>query len=159
MRNSSLLILGAAYTPPVRFPRCDATWTTYSAYAADSSIRFLPNLMVWDCHDIAFDIPPNAHHVDIHADDSRDAFASLTNTHGRTFANQMCYMLADVSQPTSPFATVHMYGCAFADEDHLYQLQYITYHIGYLRALGVPVTIHQPSNILPPLRYGLDTEV
>lgn len=154
-RRYSLLIVGTAYTPPVRFPRCDSTWTTLSAYNRDgSNLANLPQLDVWDCHDgyenkwgvAVYDIRRIAEHTR----------AYLNLVHGETFANQLCWMLATVAGTESPVASVTLFGCEFSDTEHANELQYVTYHIGYLRGIGVPVIVQPPSRILPSRQYGFE---
>lgn len=156
-RYASLLILGRNYPSGSRFPRCDATWATLSTVNDDKAILQLPNLKVWDCgHDIE-----NMWGVDVY-DYTRESnpatgknpWLCYLDSHGRTFANQYCWMLADVSGEASPFASVTLFGMNMIDEEYIHELQYITYHLGYLRALGVGITICDPSAILRPFVYG-----
>ena len=152
-RRHSLLIIGRAYTPPIRFPRCDATWTTLSTVVHDPAIQLIPDLLVWDCHKKPADAP------DIPIYDLRDdldKWGALVAHRGRTFANQLCYMLADVGTDTSSFASVTLLGCQFADPAWRHEAQYIAYHLGYLRAKGVAYTIIPPSDILPPFTYAME---
>lgn len=151
-RHASLLVLGRNYPRGARFPQCDVTWTTLACVNDDKDILLLPNLMVWDTgHDIE-----NKYDVDFYnINDDPEAWAVHKETHGRTFANQYCWMLADVSHEGSPFASVTLFGMGAFDEEYHHEVPYITYHLGYLRAVGVGITICQPSAILKPVVYGL----
>lgn len=154
-RHASLLLLGRGYKRPVRFPRCDVTWTTLACVNDDPDILQIPNLKVWDCgHDIE-----NPHNVDFYdintLVDGRNPWLHYLDTHGQTFANQYCWMLADVSCDMSPFASVTCFGFSFDEDEYIHQLQYIAYHLGILRAKGVGITICEPSALLRPSTYGL----
>lgn len=150
-RNASLLLLARGYAHPARFPRCDATWTTLACVNDDPDILQLPNLGVWDCgHDIGN--PHNVPLIDINDDRKWERYL---DTHGRTFANQYCWMLADISSPGSPFANVTLFGFNMTDEEYVHELQYMAYHLGVLRAAGVGITICDPSALLRPSTYGL----
>ena len=147
----SLLIVGRGYTKPAHFPQCDETWTTLACVNDDASLLHLPNLRVWDCHDIE-----NVYHVpvyDIRADSEQ--WLEHVHTHGRTFANLFCWMLADLSTYPVQFYTVVLYGMKMSDVEYQHQAQFVAYHIGYLRARGVSVVIEQPSHLLPPAVYGI----
>lgn len=151
-RHASLLLLARSYSKPTRFPRCDATWTTLACLNNDSAILQLPGLSVWDCgHDIE-----NPHNVPLININDDEEWLSYLDSHGHTFTNQYCWMLADVSNATSPFANVTLFGFTMADEVYTHELQYIAYHLGILRAKGVGVTICEPSIILRPSTYGLN---
>lgn len=153
MRSRNLLIVGTAYQQPARFPQCDITWTTLSAVNADRNIVNLPNLVVWDCHDRPGEIE-NVYDVPVL--DLRGHMPKvdeMIERHGPKFANQFCYMMADVAREDSPVNHVTLYGVGGYDAEHINQFQYMTYWLGYLDALGVSHTICQPSALLRPATY------
>ena len=149
MRSQSLLIIGRSYTQPTRFPQCDVTWTTTQAYKEDSNISLIPNLLVWGCHSADTDS-----RVDYDIREHKRKWAETISKTGRQYSNQICYMLAAVGHTDSLIASVTLFGCIFMDEPWLHELPYVAYHIGYLKALGIPTTICQPSNVLIPKLYG-----
>jgi hypothetical protein len=154
-RNNSLLILGHGYTPPARFPQCDITWTTLATVNDDRNILNLPNLLVWDTgHDIEnkYDVP----FYNINSD--AEKWLRYRQTHGNTFANQYCWMLADVAGDGSSVAAVTLFGVRMTDPEYVNELSYMAYHIGFLRARGVGITICQPSQLLRPRLYGMENE-
>lgn len=153
MRSKGLLIIGTAYTQPARFPQCDATWTTLSTVNADRSILDLPNLKVWDCHDRPTDIENKYDVPIIDIRDNKEVWQPVISAAGPKFANQFCYMLADVAHEQSPFNHITLYGIGGYDEEHIHQFQYMTYWLGYLQGLGVSYTICQPSALLRPFTY------
>lgn len=151
MRSHSLLVLGKGYTKPAHFPRCDATWTTLACVNDDPDILNLKNLHVWDCgHDIenTYDVPI------INFNDEPTKWRQLISVHGQRFADQYCWMLADVGGDHSPFASVTLFGILLSDEEYQHKLQYITYFLGYLSAKNVGLTICDPSQVLRPSLYG-----
>lgn len=154
MRGNSILILGRGYTAPARFPRCDVTWTTLRCVNDDPNILRIPNLLVWDTgHNI-----PNPHGVELfNVNEARDSWQRHIDTHGHKFANQYCWMLADIASEGSPFASVTLFGMNMTTDEHHDQAQYMTYFLGYARAQGVSLTICEPSSLLRPQLYGLTT--
>ena len=146
----SLLLVGRGYRAQQRPPQCDETWTTLACVNADPALIHLPNLKVWDCHEYEnkYDVPV----YDIRSD--REKWMQHVHTHGQVFANQYCWMLADLSTYPIQFRSVTLFGFLLNDEEHQREIQYLTYHIGYLRAVGVTVVIEQPSQLLRPSVYG-----
>ena len=153
--NRSLLLLGRGYDKPAHFPRCDETWTTLACVNADKSITELENVRVWDCHgtENKYGVPV----YDIRSD--AGAWLEHTKIHGRTFANQYCWMLADLCTKPLQFRSVVLFGMRMTDREYMQEVQYMAYHLGYLRANGVAVAIVPPSQLLPPRVYGLEEKL
>lgn len=153
MRNRSLLIVGTAYDKPAHLPQCDITWTTLSAVNADPDILNVPNLTVWDCHErpATIDNPYDVPLVDLRRHKAK--VLELRERFGPKFANQLCYMLADVAGEESSVAHVTLFGVGGYDAEHIHQFQYMTYWLGLLQGMGIAHTICQPSALLRPSYY------
>jgi hypothetical protein len=153
VRTKNLLIVGSAYRKPAHFPQCDATWTVLHVVNDDRNVLSLPNIRVWDCHDRP-EVVANRYDVPVlDLRDNKDVWRPLVSTHGPKFANQLCYMLADVAQENSPFNHVTLFGVGGYDAEHVHQFQYMAYWLGYLNGIGVSHTICQPSALLRPSTY------
>ena len=152
-RYQSLLLIGHGYTPPARFPRCDETWTTLACVNDDRNILNIKNLHVWDCgHDIENKYNVEVYDINRHA----DRWRAIAFKRGHTFANQFCWMLADAAAWA---ASVTLFGMRMTDPEYANEIQYMAYHLGYLRAHGVGITICDPSQLLRPQLYGLKEEL
>lgn len=157
MKNSprTLLIVGRGKSA-IPLPASDMTWTFLSAANADEQLASRAHA-IWDCH--GGEVIEPASHVDtakLYDFRSELRVRAYFDKTGRRYSNQLCWMLALAGDhyEAGIFGALLLYRMPF-DEEKLYELPYVMWHLGRLHAIGMPVVIEPGSYLEIPQTYGV----
>jgi hypothetical protein len=157
MSNGAVAIIGRNLRDNDRLPRVDNMWTTLSTWR-DHRSKFtdIPNLMVWDCHDLNEEMeePYEGRIFDIRRENAiREA---MLRRYGYRFSSQICWMVAHAINGN--YSGIHLKGVTLADNEVANQLSNLSFLLGIAWVEDIAVTIDKPSQVLPYHYYPKELE-